>query len=88
MVYYDYAASWIQHKTFNLVMCITCFLVLMLSHTLFIVLCGWILYLTYFFYDIIALEIVLYSYLNFTCQYVWNDTEILLATDLCEQSYF
>lgn len=40
-----------------------------------------------FVHDIIAVEIVLYSYLNFTCRCVWNDSEILLATDLCEQSY-
>jgi len=34
--------------------------------------------------DIMAVEIVLYSYLNFTCRYVWNDSEILLAIYLCE----
>jgi hypothetical protein len=37
--------------------------------------------------DIIALEIALYSYLNFTCCYAWNYSEILLAADFCEQSY-
>jgi len=32
--------------------------------------------------DIMAVEIVLHSYLNFTYRYVWNDSEILLAIDL------
>lgn len=87
MVYYDYAGNGYNIKLLAywcVQLMLSCSRIV--SHTVQCIV--WVDIISdLFFHDILAVEIVLYSYVDFTCRYAWNDCGILLATDLCEQSY-